>query len=291
MQPRRLVRSLALLLGACLVPAAASAADHTLQNDTFVSGGNAAFQGGFAAGEIAASRFVPPGPFPMPLKEVLFLFGGSTAQRTIVLHVWNDGGAVDPGTEIYSNAYQVTGSDVAFQQIDLSGENVTVSGPFRVGIEMTASGYPSVARDVDGTIDPTANFIQAQVSSFYFWFRSQDLGLTGDWILRAVVSDPAGMDATATPVAMTPRIYPNPFARGTAVTFSTSRPEPATVTVFDVAGRAVRTLASGPMDAGPHVLPWDGRDDRGRPVPAGVYFLRVDAADVGHTGKVVRLSD
>jgi len=54
---------------------------------------------------------------------------------------------------------------------------------------------------------------------------------------------------------------------------------PVTVELFDVTGRKVRTLLTGDMSAGRHELAWDGRDDAGRSVSAGLYFYRVQTSD------------
>jgi hypothetical protein len=51
------------------------------------------------------------------------------------------------------------------------------------------------------------------------------------------------------------------------------------VMICDVTGRRVRTLEAGSLEAGPHDLPWDGRDDQGREVPAGTYLARMAAGD------------
>jgi flagellar hook assembly protein FlgD len=53
-----------------------------------------------------------------------------------------------------------------------------------------------------------------------------------------------------------------------------------TLSVFDVAGRRVRTLVDGWMRAGPHSSRWDGRDDGGRAVASGVYFARLEAGRI-----------
>jgi flagellar hook assembly protein FlgD len=52
--------------------------------------------------------------------------------------------------------------------------------------------------------------------------------------------------------------------------------------VYDVRGRAVRALASGHFAAGPSDVSWDGRDDAGRPVAPGIYFVagRLDRTPV-----------
>jgi len=36
----------------------------------------------------------------------------------------------------------------------------------------------------------------------------------------------------------------------------------------------VRRLHDGPLAAGTHAIPWDGRNDRGRPVASGTYVVR-----------------
>lgn len=47
------------------------------------------------------------------------------------------------------------------------------------------------------------------------------------------------------------------------------------VSVYDIAGRLVRTLFAGHLPAGPHSVEWDGRDSKGHPSPSGVYMLKV----------------
>ena len=71
---------------------------------------------------------------------------------------------------------------------------------------------------------------------------------------------------------------PNPFASRTSIGFDLARPASVTLTVFDVTGRAVRVLAAGAaMEAGRHHAEWDGRDDAGTPLGAGLYFCRLEA--------------
>jgi hypothetical protein len=61
------------------------------------------------------------------------------------------------------------------------------------------------------------------------------------------------------------------------------------IDVFDAAGRRVRHLHDGPVEAGARPFEWDGRDDRSRPVAAGVYFFRVDDGRSRVSTKSVRL--
>jgi hypothetical protein len=167
------------------------AAGELVNNDTWVSGQQAGFQLGFAAGETAAARFVPDGPCPCDLDRIRFLFGGSSATETVILRVWDDSAlTLAPGAELYSAAIQLTGTDAFLQELDLTVANISVNGPFRVGVEFQHSGAPSVARDADGTITPARNF--AEVTGLG-WVEASTLGITGDWVLRAVLDSVPGV--------------------------------------------------------------------------------------------------
>ena len=69
-------------------------------------------------------------------------------------------------------------------------------------------------------------------------------------------------------------------------------PEAASVSlrVHNAAGRLVRELLDGvQMAAGPHVQPWDGRDDHGNVLASGVYFCTLDVNGETLAGKMVLL--
>lgn len=52
-----------------------------------------------------------------------------------------------------------------------------------------------------------------------------------------------------------------------------------TVTIRDGNGDIVRTLSEGGLDAGDHIINWDGQDDSGVQVTAGAYTIEVSAVD------------
>ena len=72
-------------------------------------------------------------------------------------------------------------------------------------------------------------------------------------------------------------IRPNPTTGSATVALALPRPAQARVAAYDVNGRLVRTLWSGPMEAGMRTLNWDGRGDRGERVPGGIYFIRLES--------------
>ena len=86
---------------------------------------------------------------------------------------------------------------------------------------------------------------------------------------------------------VTLRAHPNPFKPRTVITYDLALATDVRVGIYDLAGRLVRNLVVGHQPLGPHALTWDGCDDRGRGVGAGVYFLRVNAGGGGRTEKLV----
>ena len=82
---------------------------------------------------------------------------------------------------------------------------------------------------------------------------------------------------------------PNP-AHGTAsVHFELAAPEPVALTVFDVAGREVRSLARASFTAGPHDVPWDGLDRDGHEAANGIYLVRLEGSHTRATESLVLL--
>ncbi|NOT33303.1 MAG: hypothetical protein HOP12_03940 [Candidatus Eisenbacteria bacterium] len=83
---------------------------------------------------------------------------------------------------------------------------------------------------------------------------------------------------------------PNPFRGLTRIELELPSTTVAQVRAFDGAGRAIRELHRGSLAAGRHAIEWNGRDDAGRPVSAGVYFVRATrAGGETRTTRVVKL--
>ena len=83
---------------------------------------------------------------------------------------------------------------------------------------------------------------------------------------------------------------PNPFHGTVAFRLGMRQAGTAHVSLHDASGRRVRTLAHGTFTAGSHPLSWDGTDDAGRSLPAGLYFVSVSAAGTRAASRVVKLN-
>jgi flagellar hook assembly protein FlgD len=82
---------------------------------------------------------------------------------------------------------------------------------------------------------------------------------------------------------------PNPFRSGTTLVFAVPDEQPVRLTVYNVGGRLVRTLVDGPRALGWNRVQWDGRDERGERLAAGLYFYRLQNRDGTVTRKGVLL--
>ncbi|MCK4680817.1 T9SS type A sorting domain-containing protein, partial [bacterium] len=97
---------------------------------------------------------------------------------------------------------------------------------------------------------------------------------------------PPDIEEPVTELKLSPA-RPNPFHDETRIVFELPSDGGATVSVYDVAGRLIRTLPESSGFAGPNLRTWDGTDADGNDMPSGVYFVRVTAGGESATGKVV----
>jgi hypothetical protein len=118
-----------------------------------------------------------------------------------------------------------------------------------------AAGYSLSFGITGAAVDPAEPLLEIHTTGAY----SDDAGATEAAIGAAGDRDAPGLTA-----------HPSVTRTGTRFVLSGEAIESSPVEVYDVAGRRIRTLEarSGEVD-------WDGADDRGARVPAGVYFGRV----------------
>ena len=83
--------------------------------------------------------------------------------------------------------------------------------------------------------------------------------------------------------------YPNPFNPSTAINYDLPKSEFTEIVIFDIMGREVTKLSNKVMEAGYHTVRWDGANNGGRSVSAGVYFCTFKSPSFVKTIKLVLL--
>ncbi len=83
--------------------------------------------------------------------------------------------------------------------------------------------------------------------------------------------------------------FPNPFNPVTTIRYDLPIRAKVDLTIFDLMGRKVITFVNRTEDAGFRSVQWDGTDDLGRSVSAGVYLYQIQAGEFSQTRKMLLL--
>lgn len=191
-----------------------------------------------------------------------------------------DYGQTWPGVHAASSAW---GVDVADDD-----PNAVVFGTYGAG-----SAYLS--------FDGGTTFVGTPISGvnygFYYRDRETLLALQGGGIYRLVTTfthEPGGVAAVdparATAGFALEQNRPNPFDGSTEIAFTVPRETPVSLEVFDLQGQRVATLFRGTSPAGSYRVAFRPEAARGGGrLPAGVYFLRLEAGVYAATRKMLLL--
>ncbi len=107
---------------------------------------------------------------------------------------------------------------------------------------------------------------------------------------RAVSAGPTAVEGDKrAPVLALAGAAPNPVAGSATIRFVLPIEGWTRLVLFDAAGKRARTLVDGTLAAGPHLVRWDGRNDRGAPLSSAVYFVRLECGGAVVGKKVVLL--
>lgn len=154
----------------------------------------------------------------------------------------------------------------------------------------TAMSVAAPATTAAATVTLESNSLSPGVVTV--WVRGRDTA--GNWgpatSLYVMVNGEERTDAGDVPaVSYVAAASPNPFRESTSIHFGLAQVATIRLELFDVRGRRVRTLVHGQQAAGTHFANWDGRDEVGEPVSAGVFFARLTTPAGTYVKRLVRL--
>jgi photosystem II stability/assembly factor-like uncharacterized protein len=82
--------------------------------------------------------------------------------------------------------------------------------------------------------------------------------------------------------------YPNPFSNTAEIPFTLSTRKDVVLSVYNILGVRIKTLASGEYGHGSHTLHWDGRSEAGHMVPPGCYLIKMKAGTAEQSKVVMK---
>jgi hypothetical protein len=102
-------------------------------------------------------------------------------------------------------------------------------------------------------------------------------GNTSPFSQSAVVTAVERMGETDRPATFSlSQNYPNPFNPATTIAYAVPRSGRVYMAIYDVQGRRVKTLVDGIQPVGRFKTSWNGMDEMGSPLSAGVYCCRLE---------------
>ena len=108
-----------------------------------------------------------------------------------------------------------------------------------------------------------------------------------NWMSTGVEGGP---EAQAKPTVFSlAKNYPNPLRTSTTIKFALPKNSHVRMDVYNVAGQKVKTLVNDNLNAGHHSVPWNGANDNGQKVAAGVYLVRMATSEFSATRKMTVL--
>jgi subtilisin family serine protease len=205
------------------------------------------------------------------------------------LNVWNllcDLDEVDPLVDLTfplspeDTLYMTTRVSIGWDAIDNSGVTA-VDLDYRIGL---TGGWIAIAQGIENQGWYPFDVPNILTDSLEVRVRAADclnndaLDYSG-WVRIIAPSVDVAVDLPLAFAAYKPA--PNPFSAHSTIRFDLpSAGEsgwPVSVALYNVAGRKIRTLVDGNLPGGRYSYQWDGRDNSGVKLAAGVYFLQIKA--------------
>ncbi len=96
-------------------------------------------------------------------------------------------------------------------------------------------------------------------------------------------------DLATLPLSYSLGSYPNPFNAETQINYNIPRDGVVTITINDIGGREVQRLVQDFMLQGSYQVSWHANSQQGEPLPAGIYFIRLQQDSHRSTRKILLL--
>lgn len=190
-----------------------------------------------------------------------------------------DGGTVETGS---GGGNDVDAFNVLITKYDKHGNEEWYKQLGGSDFDLAIAGYETLDGDLN---------IVAQTSSTDGDIKKYDgnndtwlllLGPCGNYIAEDATKTNSVIAATKNS-ATNLSAYPNPVTNAATISFNLSQTQNVLISIYDMNGRLIKTLADAQTQSGPHQLIWNARDEKGYAVGAGMYILKLQAGSYSET--------
>jgi len=212
-----------------------------------------------------------------------------------VVKVYDEGTPTHPGPEITSEPY--SGAGIGWVRCNLSSPvPIDGSSDLWCSVEVTYGPYYyPLGVDSGPAVDYKGDFLYYESA----WYELQDLGFDNNWMLICIV-DSLGpvVEETKIPVRESiydVRVFPNPFTDNLEIDLGMydvgRRMHETPLRIYDVSGRLVKRFTIDDLRL--TNITWDGKDEKGKKVKSGIYFIKLkvksEKLNVEDVKKVIKI--
>ncbi|MCJ7508939.1 MAG: T9SS type A sorting domain-containing protein [candidate division Zixibacteria bacterium] len=240
------------------------------------------------------------------------IFVNSSGDFVITWHDYRDA-----SPDIYAQRYALAGEDLVikggnFKVDDQSSQipyaypavTLTSSGDFVITWTYTsdiiAQKYNSSGEPVDGNFLVNNSSTKTQKCSgvastgtytYFVWQddRNDNFDIYAKVVTWAWSEVPEDREDGVSGEFTLSQNYPNPFNPQTSISFYLKQSGKVSIKVYNILGQRVRDLVDNYYQNGEHRVDWDGKDDSGKDVSAGVYFYQIKTETYTQAKKMVLL--
>ena len=224
-------------------------------------------------------NIIPPSPFDLvyPLNDTTIILTRDNFLDTLYF-AWNQ--SVDPGGDEVTYRREMTGDLPEYIRFIVESNEQTTTNMYKVpyhhiehymheaGVELISGTWTIIA--TDGEID-----VYAENGPFTLTIDGSKLNIADSDIIPETFALHGN--------------YPNPFNPTTTISYDLPKWSQVTLGIYDLLGKQIKTLVNQSQDAGNKIAVWDGTDNLGRQVSAGVYLYQIKAGEFTQTRKMLLL--
>ena len=222
---------------------------------------------------------IPPSPFDLfyPYNDTTIILTRNNFLDTLYF-AWNQ--SVDTGGDAVTYTREMTGDLPNYIRFIVESEKDSTTNMYKVpyhhiehymheaGVELISGTWNIIA--TDGKYD-----VSATNGPFTLTIDGSKLNVNeGD-----LIPETFALHAN----------YPNPFNPSTTISYDLPEQAQVTLKVYDMLGKQIKTLVNQSQDAGNRTAVWNGTDNLGRQVSAGVYLYQIQAGEFSQTRKMLLL--